>query len=239
MALRCIVLVLLVFPLSGCAQPTQPLSDEADWRDPTRPDMHVHMVGFDGLRLTSDLHATLVEHLGALAGKREFTFSFSAPFDRERRFWTHESVYEEVRRAGEIGDIQVLFLDGEYDQGSLGLAFSTEIVVFIPSEEERGLVGQTQNMALQRYRATTIHELGHVVGLVNRGIPMVNDHVDPEDACQCHSDNRRSVMHASSHILIPPDQDYVGHVTDFDDHDYLDLFTWQKERFGAHGVRVS
>lgn len=43
--------------------------------------------------------------------------------------------------------------------------------------------------------ATWLHEFGHILGLVNQGVPMVNDHQD--EAYGHHCDNEHCIMHWS------------------------------------------
>lgn len=111
----------------------------------------------------------------------------------------------------------------------LGLAIGHDlIVIFVDAIEAScdevplGLFCSTGPI----YRATTLHEFGHILGLVNRGIPMVQPHEAETcngNADDGHSHNQGSVMYcavATSQIALlfgqnPPDR--------FDDQDRADL----------------
>ena len=53
-------------------------------------------------------------------------------------------------------------------------------------------------------RLVILHEAGHMLGLVNNGLSMVDDHVDRTEACECHSANVESVMSSTVDLV-----DYV------------------------------
>ena len=85
--------------------------------------------------------------------------------------------------------MHLLFLDGEYDEdGSgtvLGLAWkSTHAALFkdtINSSCQGGIAGLNEEEFCRRAEVSVMqHELGHVLGLVNNGLPMVEDHEDPD-----------------------------------------------------------
>jgi hypothetical protein len=90
--------------------------------------------------------------------------------------------------AGTIS-IQVLALPGSYsseDGGTvLGVAWSQRFVALfqdsLRSNCEGGLLGGLQQEACEvAERNVWAHEIGHVIGLVDNGIPMQTDHRDPD-----------------------------------------------------------
>lgn len=89
----------------------------------------------------------------------------------------------------------VLFLDGEYAEGSnvLGIAYNnTSMAVFAEK------IGEFTGGALQPSQETvettvTQHEFGHVLGLVNNGSPMQVEHQDEPNGAHC--DNDKCLMH--------------------------------------------
>ncbi len=83
--------------------------------------------------------------------------------------------------------LHLMFVDGRFTiRGVLGAALSaTSIVIFRETIDQ--VCDSPSVLPLQRasvcgaIEATVLlHETGHVIGLVNRGLPMVEDHEDPE-----------------------------------------------------------
>lgn len=90
----------------------------------------------------------------------------------------------------------VVYLDGQWESdGTLGVALSDYETVGIFDET----IEETASALLSPYSATEIeqavlvHELGHILGLVNNGIPMQNDRESDEHPG--HSTNSNSVMY--------------------------------------------
>ena len=89
-----------------------------------------------------------------------------------------------------------MWLDGVYENGNvLGVAWGQR---FLAIFAER--IAQTCNLValgdvLCPLAEATIwtHEIGHVIGLVDNGIPMINDHRDPDNSRHDISDE--SVMY--------------------------------------------
>lgn len=116
--------------------------------------------------------------------------------------WTYAELQElAAERAnlslddGEI-DIHTMWLDGAYENGNVvGVAWGQR---FLAIFAER--IAQACNLlaladVLCPLAETTIwtHEIGHVIGLVDNGTPMVNDHRDPDNGRHDISDE--SVMY--------------------------------------------
>lgn len=79
-----------------------------------------------------------------------------------------------------------LFLDGEFSQGNvLGIAYyNTSTAYFAPTIRSiSGGIGQPSRSTIE----TTVfnHEYGHLMGLVNNGTDMVEDHHDHENGAHC------------------------------------------------------
>ncbi|MCB9194861.1 MAG: peptidase [Flavobacteriales bacterium] len=91
------------------------------------------------------------------------------------------------------------------DQGSsedtdsrqvLGLAYgSTSICIFKQTvNDNSGGIGQVSEATLET--AVLMHEFGHILGLVNNGTPMTQNHEDPNRAHHC--DNQNCLMYFES-----------------------------------------
>lgn len=124
----------------------------------------------------------------------------------------------------------VLFLAGhsshDTDEGRvLGIAYGHDlIVIFSQSIKDSCTLPAPLCTSETYFQAVLVHEFGHILGLVDNGVPMVRDH--EADTCgskadEGHSTNQNSVMYCqveTSAITLlskPP--------TDFDADDKADL----------------
>jgi predicted Zn-dependent protease len=96
--------------------------------------------------------------------------------------------------------MHAMFLDGEYERENVaGLAFAgTGFALFKGEIEDKtcrndALVCNNGVREWKVSRAVAIHEAGHLFGLVDCPLDMVEPHEDPER--ECHSSNDRSVMY--------------------------------------------
>lgn len=119
-----------------------------------------------------------------------------------------ETKYRKDYHAGDTAVMYFLYLDGHSDQDTsdnrvLGAAYhGSSVVMFKNSlrravEDNRGLLGPgTSELERIVERSVLIHEMGHLLGLVNNGIPMVKDHEDKDPKhSPKHSTNKESVMY--------------------------------------------
>jgi hypothetical protein len=126
----------------------------------------------------------------------------------------------DTRPAGGRMSLYVLYVDGDFadDSRVLGVHYGpTSVAMFKDRIKAGSLAGLS---VADAERAVLIHEFGHVIGLVDNGIPMVTDHED--DAHSKHSQNPNSVMYyqvETSEISLltgtPP--------TNFDSDDIADI----------------
>jgi hypothetical protein len=115
------------------------------------------------------------------------------------RAYTESEILEIVSTHREEGSTHrrrafyVIFLDGYYREGGADKADvqgrilrgnSGAIAMFKPALRSRGWFGE---------QSTLVHEFGHAVGLVNRGLEMVHPHQDSEHGSHC--EDPRCVMH--------------------------------------------
>jgi hypothetical protein len=80
-----------------------------------------------------------------------------------------------------------IWLEGGYDTGGagtvLGVAWSNRYLVIFPDAIAEACEGNPlteERLCREAESAVWVHEVGHVIGLVNNGIPMVTDHEDPD-----------------------------------------------------------
>jgi predicted Zn-dependent protease len=98
--------------------------------------------------------------------------------------------YNEERNIAVSG----IFLDGEYDKNTdngsvLGVAYqNTSFVMF--EETIRSFSGKPFGPSLETLETVVInHEFGHLLGLVNAGTPMQEDHQDVEHGRHCTNED--------------------------------------------------
>ncbi len=96
---------------------------------------------------------------------------------------------------GEI-DIHTMWLDGVYENGNvLGVAWGQRFLAMFAKRiaQTCSLVALEDVLCPLAEATIWTHEIGHVIGLVDNGIPMINDHRDPDNGRHDISDE--SVMH--------------------------------------------
>ncbi len=117
----------------------------------------------------------------------------------------------------------VLYLDGRYaeDGDVLGVAFGGDTIALFSDR-----IDDAANILVSSgtvHRAVLVHELGHILGLVNNGLPMQRDHED--SGHPGHSDNRGSVMYwaVETTNIVTLVQNGGSIPTNFDAEDRADL----------------
>lgn len=119
-----------------------------------------------------------------------------------------EETFDLDAGAGAI-KVHVMFLDGHYaeDEGdlvTLGLAWSsTHIALFADTlaktctKGASGPVGAkiTEKLCEAAAVGVLLHEAGHLLGLVDNGLPMVSPHRDPDESHGAHDANESCLMY--------------------------------------------
>jgi hypothetical protein len=96
---------------------------------------------------------------------------------------------------GEI-DIHTMWVDGTYEESNaLGVAWGQRFVAIFAERITGacGLAGLSELLCPLAEATIWTHEIGHVIGLVDNGIPMVHDHRDPDHGP--HDVSNESVMY--------------------------------------------
>lgn len=124
-----------------------------------------------------------------------------------------EKNYRTVYTSGNQLGVYLLYTDGKYSEATaLGLAFRNTSMAVLGKTitDNSGGFGQVSRTKLE----TTVveHELGHILGLVNLGTPMVTNHQDASNPNHCnnsnclmfHGTNTTSVMGMLGGGSVPP-----------------------------------
>jgi len=74
--------------------------------------------------------------------------------------------------------------EGEPNYSVLGVSIVDTPVIAVFKDV---VLNSSSQMAVRRFveQATLVHEFGHIMGLVDNGVPMVTDHLDPEHERHC------------------------------------------------------
>ena len=166
-----------------------------------------------GMRPDSSVVNGMLSRVQAVVSKDTVRVEYSDSNLPSKDRWTrgalqdlHESRQDQSTK-GDTVTSHILFVDGRYeDPDVLGFAVGHEwIVIFSERIDEGcdnagplGLPVCNNNDRQRAHTAVLVHEVGHIMGLVNNGIPMVN----PHEATSCggqsdsgHSNNENSVMY--------------------------------------------
>lgn len=167
--------------------------------------MEIEMVYMSGFRPTNFMLAEMTTFLqdfvnkpdGIIFRQKEITAVDQANYtvtDIRELEKTHRERYNERG----IFTVFLLVVDGYFSQDdedsfALGAAYnSSSIVLFGPRIVENS--GGFRRPSLPVLETTvTLHELGHLMGLVNNGTDMVHEHEDEE--YESHCDNERCLMY--------------------------------------------
>lgn len=155
-----------------------------------------------GQRPRADALNTLQDRLEDLARKDSIKIVLDDSLPETNRDWNIESLLDYKRQHQDFhseGDrivTWVAYVDGEWPGSGngnvLGVALSDHETVAI-MKEDIDSAGFLFVSAADVERTVLVHEFGHIIGLVDNGIPMQTPHGDGTG----HSDNSNSVMWAA------------------------------------------
>jgi hypothetical protein len=147
-----------------------------------------------------------------------------------------ERANREHYSSGSVAALHVLYVDGgsDRDEGNarvLGAVYGGSSIVMYKgniqaaTRSDGGLIPTFQATERCVERAVLVHELGHVLGLVNLGTPMTHDREDTR--YPGHSTSEDSVMHHAIRNTASLASVFSGGCSDipyqFDRHDLADL----------------
>lgn len=154
-----------------------------------------------GQRPRDSALSILQDRMDDLVHKDRITVKIGETFDG-RNTWSDDAIQSlsadrlTEETSGDRIVTHVLYLDGEYgpNRDVLGVAYGHGLVAIFKERIDTGcsLVTLCIGNAGTVETAVLVHEFGHIIGLVDRGVDMVNDHSDGGR----HSDNENSVMWA-------------------------------------------
>ena len=124
--------------------------------------------------------------------------------------------------------MHALFLDGRdaRDDSYLGLEWANRNIAIFKQSIDRSCRTQTKHqfglverLCQQAEESIWTHEIGHVIGLVDNGLPMVTDHVDPDhphhdadEACVMYwaFERQKALDSIRGRLRDDPDSDALG-----------------------------
>jgi hypothetical protein len=216
-------LVLLTVTLSGCVHPMS-LFDVGEslpaalLRSSNYPDLVVEVDVAHGVQPCPAALDAVMANLEAVANKRSirmlgptFIARGDGDYSNKELLALHATSSSTMEpRAGKFGSgetavLHIVYLNGKADSRggghAAGRTFYDHGVLFVFKESFQGARAfgdVSRDATCDVERTVLLHELGHALGLVNRGIPMTSPREADDHAG--HSSNRHSVMYPVLHI---------------------------------------
>lgn len=145
--------------------------------------------------------ALFQNHTGRLITVPNTVGAFTQIADQAKTTWTSlelitlgQSVSPAVPVVSNKATVAIIFVNGTYlgNQNILGIHFSGYGFAFVFKDVVTSVGGTSID---QKYveQGTVVHEIGHVIGLVNNGVPLTSSHEDA--AHPRHSSNSNCIMY--------------------------------------------
>lgn len=213
-AVRLALLLTAALLATGCALPTPPRPPTPYYEEILRAEPFTQLVievdHAPGRAPSLSAQEHLLQTLRNVTSKASVTMRLEASLPDEARTWTSQDLVDLEERTrttqhtAPVAVLHVLYPAGQYEEpGVAGLTVSGNVIgpvtVFRDTLDDIDLglpIGPLPTPAAARdqmERVTLLHEAGHAIGLVDNGLPMVEDHEDPEH--DGHSANPQSIMY--------------------------------------------
>lgn len=204
--LRVHALMLIALATSACADVktgtdgTNAEIPESYIRADPHPRLVLEVDAVEGITPRDAASSYAVERLGAVLDKPEgieWTADGTLTPGGSDHVWTFVELQEladesyDLEVDDDTAKIHVIYVDGSYENpGVLGVAWANRhLVMFAERLEEscdRPLIGE--RLCAVAESSVLLHELGHVIGLVDNGVEMVEPHKDAEHGAHDESD---------------------------------------------------
>lgn len=214
--IRTALLVAIALLASGCLDEGQiaPLPEKAPYLLADRyPELHVAVYHAEGWEPSQFALDGVEGEMLRATGRHSITMSDSQSLGTisagDDNLWSSDELGALMNRIEPTSEttIALAFVDGGIERSDdvtpWGTALGTMALVFAEQFTNQSTVTIGGNGILPRLnrpeveRAVAIHEIGHVLGLVNRGVPRIHGELSDDD-CACHSNDPESVMYKSA-----------------------------------------
>jgi len=199
-------------PLTDGAGPP-PAGDRSSPAAYVRGDFRALVIELDvggGLAPSAGVSDTVIGAMGPLLDKPDgirVETDTEIPTERLQDEWTFADLQAlaaetfDSRGSSDEAVLHTMWLPGRYvaEGGGtiLGVAWSNRHIAMFPETIEASCSGLLptvrERVCTEAQAAVWTHEIGHVIGLVNLGIPMVEDHEDPDHPG--HTNDEEGVMY--------------------------------------------
>lgn len=223
-----IVLLLVAASLAGCFHSTPPSASNDLVSSTKYAKLFVevdYVEGFKARAATIDLlKVRIQERLSKPGGTtvEETAFKSTKSVYTNSDLRELETQHRQHQPGGDTMVLYVLVINGHHSEDTsngkvLGVQYGrASIAIFKESIDSSGGLFGINFGAADVEKAVLVHEFGHAVGLVNNGMPMVNNHEDAGHPK--HSSNKNSVMYwAVENTLGLPGLDNVPNQFDAED----------------------
>ncbi len=214
-SITAVAITALLLPLIGCGDDAE--EQQAETRvehlvsAAPYPSLEIHTDWVEDRRFRDGVDDRLVDGLEEVVDKPDGVHVVEGdelPAEAPQEGWSFDELRQLVESRADAADVSdgaidayTLFVDGEYADGSgegtvLGIAWSNRYsVLFQDSIEDAcqsrlgAVPGLGDRLCENAELVIWRHEIGHVLGLVNRGAPLTSDHQDPEADAHCVHDD--------------------------------------------------